>query len=133
MDNDKKRKGKGRDRNIRNSYRIGAGCRVKRKSPNMRIEREIASTIGEASLYLYRYYSVKATEIWIDLLDDTKVGRAIGWSKRKVQYHRLRLQEHGWIYFESRIIDGMKHNHYVIYGLEKIEKGDEEIDDDGQR
>jgi len=99
----------------------------------MRIEREIASTIGEASLYLYRYYSVKATEIWIDLLDDTKVGRAIGWSKRKVQYHRLRLQEHGWIYFESRIIDGMKHNHYVIYGLEKIEKGDEEIDDDGQR
>jgi len=130
MDNDnKERKGKGRDRNIRNSYRIGAGCRVKRKSPNMRIEREIASTIGEASLYLYRYYSVKATEIWIDLLDDTKVGRAIGWSKRKVQYHRLRLQEHGWIYFESRIIDGMKHNHYVIYGLEKIETGDDDIDD----
>ena len=118
---------------IRNSYRIGAGCRVKRKSPTMRVERELVLTLGEASLYLYRYYSVKAVEIWIDLLDDAKIGTSIGWSRRKVQYHRLRLQKHGWIYFDSRVIDGVKHNHYVIYGVEKINEQKEQMDDDGKR
>ena len=88
----------------------------------MKIERMIIQQLGESSLYLYRYYANKATEIWINLLDDTKVGNAIGWNARKVQYHRLKLQKSGWLMFETHIKDGVRYNHYEIFGIEKVEK-----------
>jgi len=102
--------------NNRNSYRIGAGCRVKRKAPSMQVERAIIQQLGEASLYLFRYYANKATEIWIDLLDDGRIGMSIGWGRRKVQHHRLRLQKAGWIMFETHTKDGIKYNHMVRRG-----------------
>ena len=87
--------------------------------PSISLQREIVEKTNEVALYLYNYYVSKAKSPSHNLLDDTMVGRSIGWTARKVKDNRLKLTTAGFIYFHHKRHSGVNHFAWV-FGEEKI-------------
>ena len=100
----------------------------KMMTPSRTEQKDLVAELNEVALYLYMAYIDKAYVAGIDLLDDAKVGKSIGWTARKVKDNRLKLQSKGWIYFNKTAAKGItfatwalgrdKVTEYKLYGNE---------------
>ena len=75
---------------------------------------EIVKELNEAALYLFEYYVSAITNPVIDLLDDSRVAKTIGWTTRKVQTTRLKLSKSEFLYFHSVASNNVTYNTWVI-------------------
>ena len=88
-------------------------------SPSRQEQINIVKDTNEVAVYLYNYYVSVARRTDRDLLNDGRVGAAIGWTARKVRDNRLKLTNTGWIYFKQKKIDGVKYSTWV-FGQELV-------------
>ena len=79
-----------------------------------KLQIEIIKELNETALYLFQYYVSVISNPVIDLLDDKRVAKTIGWTARKVRDTRLKLTKANYIYFHRVIIDSVTYNTWVI-------------------
>ena len=84
-------------------------------------QRKLVKDVNETALYLYNYYVTASQIPHFNLLNDSLVGRAIGWSARKVKDNRLKLSKAKWIYFHQVKHKGVIYSAWV-FGEEEIER-----------
>ena len=92
---------------------------MKERALKLPIKRELVKDINEAAMYLYEYYHSIANSPAHNLLDDEKVGKAVGWSARKVRDYREKLTKAGWILFIHKRNRGTA-NLVFILGKDKV-------------
>ncbi len=83
-------------------------------SPSRQEQINIVKDTNEVALYLYNYYVSVAKRTDRDLLNDARVGGAIGWTARKVRDNRSKLNKAGWIHFQQKKVDGVKYSTWVF-------------------
>jgi hypothetical protein len=93
----------------------------KMTTPSRTEQLKLVKDLNEVALYLYTAYIDKAYMPGIDLLDDSKIGRSIGWTARKVKDNRLKLQKAGWIHFSKNIINGITFATWAL-GKDKVQE-----------
>ncbi len=82
--------------------------------PSLSNQKDIVKSTNEVALYLYNYYISIAMVPHFNLLDDTIVGRSIGWTARKVKDNRLKLTKANLIYFHQKRSGGVLHSVWVF-------------------
>jgi len=100
--------------NILNSRRGEVRMNKTVLTPPRKLQIEIIKEINESALYLFQYYVSVITNPIIDLLDDKRVAKTIGWTARKVKDTRLKLQRKEFIYFHHVVKDNCSYNTWVI-------------------
>ena len=112
---------------LSNLFSLKSNCIMNKKPnskskyvPSLASQREVVSTTNEVVLYLYNYYISIAMVPHFNLLDDSVVGKSIGWTARKVKDNRLKLTKAGHIYFHQKRNSGVLHSVWV-FGKEEIE------------
>ena len=93
----------------------------KMMTPSRTEQLHLVRELNEVALYLYMAYIDKAYTPGVDLLDDTKVGKSIGWTSRKVKDNRLKLQKAGWIYFNKTSSKGITFATWAL-GKDKVDE-----------
>jgi len=91
-----------------------ANHKLRKRCASMNIERELVKEINEAALYLYNYYVRTYGNSSIDLLNDLRVAKTIGWTERKVKDYRQKLTKYGYIYFQKKIHENIEYARWII-------------------
>jgi len=114
--------------------------REKVRSLKVSAQRELVEELNEVALYLYNYYVSTIGNKNIDLLDDNRVAKVIGWTTRKTKDNRLKLTNAGYIKFIKSKRDNVEIARWIL-GKEEVANYEEcrsiylinEADIDGEK